>query len=173
MAAKPLATRRWRRRPAPWSQSDAFKCVRGVHYAVTCQKSTPCIGALNRGFYSLIVFFFFSFFSFLSLFCVANSLEKNCMSHLIFTRILFQCGCFQIKSPFHRRITRLCVIRMHANKHATRLWFKSQATSNPLDGFNCVRGGRSEATWQKFMLCIGPQIPGTNEEDGGFQKTRT
>ena len=42
-------------------------------------------------------------------------------------------------------------------------WYKPLATSNPSAGFNCVNGGRSEAIWQKFMLCIGPQTQGTKQ----------
>ena len=61
-AARPLATRRWRRRPAPWSQSDAFKCERDAPFAVIYPKSTPCIGALNRG-WTLFSCYFFLFFS--------------------------------------------------------------------------------------------------------------
>ena len=95
MAAKPLATRRWRRRPAPWSQSDAFKCVRGVHYAVTCQKSTPCIGALNRGFYSLIVFFFSLFFHFCRYFVLPIHWKKIACPTLFLRGFCFNVDVFK------------------------------------------------------------------------------
>ena len=142
MAARPLATRRWRRRPAPWSPSDASRCVRGAPSAVTFRKSTPCTGALNRGV--LINLFSFSFF-----FCsIHDFVDYTCVWQCCMFLLLF--------------VLLMCYHRMHESRHATPPSNRPPGASIPSAELPFGAGAPSRAIWLRSMPCIGPWTPGTS-----------
>ena len=108
-------------------------------------------------------FFFFFLFIFLLLLILCSIIGGSKNTHYL-----------HVQNPRHAIIfvyvmcSLFCLLllkfvtenRLRARMRATPHWLKGPATSNPSAGFSCGNEGRSEATWPRFMPCIGPQIPG-------------
>ena len=121
--------------------------------------------------YHVILMFFFSFFFFFIYFCyvgywinfimhVSLHTASSSTSFVVFSRkISFfnLCSMFIFGGKFSNRIT---IDRTNEAKLAIPHWYNRLITSNPLGEYNCVREGRLEVIWQKFMLCTGPQTQG-------------
>ena len=118
-----------------------------------------------------VILMFFSFFFLFHLFllrwildqfyhaCVTYTASSS-TSFVVFSRkISFfnLCSMFIFGGKFSNRIT---IDRTNEAKLAIPHWYNRLITSNPLGEYNCVREGRLEVIWQKFMLCTGPQTQG-------------
>ena len=117
-----------------------------------------------------VILMFFSFFFLFHLFLLRWILDQfyhACVTyclllHLIccvFTENFFFQFVFNVY--FWRQISnRITIDRTNEAKLAIPHWYNRLITSNPLGEYNCVREGRLEVIWQKFMLCTGPQTQG-------------
>ena len=79
--------------------------------------------------------------------------EKNCLFFQFVFRCLFLAANFE-------SIIIITINRTNETKLAIPHWYNRLITSNPLGEYNCVREGRLEVIWQKFMPCTGPQTQG-------------
>ena len=115
-----------------------------------------------------VILMFFSFFSFSFIFVTLDTGSiLSCMCHIyclhliccVFTENFFFQFVFNVY--FWRQISnRITIDRTNEAKLAIPHWYNRLITSNPLGEYNCVREGRLEVIWQKFMLCTGPQTQG-------------
>ena len=116
-----------------------------------------------------VILMFFSFFSFSFIFVTLDTGSiLSCMCHILppppphllcfHGKFLFSIcvQCLFLAANFES----ITIDRTNEAKLAIPHWYNRLITSNPLGEYNCVREGRLEVIWQKFMLCTGPQTQG-------------